>query len=771
MTTSKFQPLLFLSLIFSLALPLNAQWRTTEAPFGGVHIISLDNENIIYVDVNTLSSTNLPEEVIATDGAGRFYTGKFDGKESYVIDDLPNNLNLKVYYINEKGQARAIGQVETSYYEDELLPITMPFHRHLKQRIREGKMSLGSIVDHVMNSSFSRFEKASFLQRYVLKGNEEASIDAIFVSSAKEVAEVNLKTTKNKCSCERLTVLPEFELEPGDIRNAVNDGVIYDELVAHVIASDPASSTPNFPIIPELEYYVKGAGPAKLMFSYSDGYKRNRNEAFGGTINSSGASGESLPTDTLRPDLSQSITQVVTLFCDGGAQDIPDCACEKDVELSWFYESRVHTRAFRHNTSGTRRALAIGEDLGIAFYIQEPREVRDEPAPIVVEVVGTAVNRNESSCNADANRDWIGSGAVAAASFAGLVFSFTNDNLSSSMNVNNLRAVLVNQTLTQLGSFIEELDSPLPATDNCNAEVQATPGAVIPQSTIRSLKLYPNRTLFWGISSGARMVNRGTRSWESEVVISSDFYITAEFPSGKNSGGEVEDCCTATNYAYFWNRTIEAPRPPQVNLPSYTPTLPLAPASDQVELRSKVARAFTSNSGSSLYRFAINGRGDYTVRSDYGTLTSMLRSDRDFCKLAVIDTVGGVVGPLPPGKNFAGVSSVDDNWGGRVMFQPLSFQVERISDVFALASKQKKHLLKASQIRLFDISGRALGQLPLSMLPELLREDVSEQEVYTGLFKRISKVPQTLPSGVYILSVNLLTSEGEVLKSYKYFNR
>jgi hypothetical protein len=743
----------------------------SEVLFGGAHIVSLDDGNIVYVEVKRTWQTRLPEKIFAIDGKGGLYEGKYDEKDHFVIDNLPDNLSLKLFYLNNRGQAKSIGRVETSYYEDELLPISMPLHRHLKQLVRENEMSLGSIVNHVMNSRFSRVEKASFLQRYVLKGNEEASIDAIFVSSAKEVAETNLKRAKSKCSCERLTVLPEFELEPGDIRNAINDGIIYDELIAHVIASDPSSSTPNFPIIPELEYYVKGAGPAKLMFSYSDGYKRNRNEAFGGIINSSGASGESLPTDTLRPDLSQSITQVVTLFCNGGAQEIPDCACEKDVELSWFYESRVHTRAFRHNTSGTRRALAIGEDLGIAFYIQEPREIREESAPIVVEVVGSAVNRSESSCNADANRDWIGSGATAVAAFAGLIFSFTNDNLSSSMNVNNLRAVLVNQTLTQLGSFIEELDAPLPATDNCNAEVQVTPGAVIPQSTTKFLKLYPNRTLFWGISSGARMVNRGTRSWESEVVISSDFYITAEFPSGKNSGGEVEDCCTATNYAYFWNRTIEAPRPPQVNLPSYTPTLPLAPASDQIELRSKVARAFNSNSGSSLYRFAINGRGDYTVESDYGTYTSTSRTDRDFCKLAVIDTVGGVVGPLPPGIIDNGGGAPSKDWGSHAVPPLSSFRLEHITDMFALASQQEDNFIKASQVSIYDITGRVLGQASLSTFSGLLRKDVSAQEIYNGVFEKISSSPQNLPSGVYILSVNLLTREGEVMKSYKYFNR
>ena len=763
MSIDKLLLIVLLSPFFFPPTTLNAQSLSTETPFGGVHMISLDSENVIYVDVINSEHAYLPREILATDGAGSFYEGRFDGKDSYIINNLPDNQSLKVYYVNSRGKATAIGRVETSYYEDELLPITMPLHVHLKQLVRENRMSMGAVVDHVINSEFSRAEKASFLQRYILKGKEEPSIGAIFNAVEKFAAGAIREKLQSKCNCERLTVLPEFELEPGDIRNAVNDGVIYDELIAHVVASDPSSSTPGFPIIPELEYYVAGAGPAKLMFSYSDGYKRNRNEAFGGIINSSGASGESLPTDTLRPDLSQSITQVVTLFCDGGAQDIPDCACEKDVELSWFYESRVHTRAFRHNTSGTRRALAIGEDLGIAFYIQEPRDIREDP---VVEIVGSAVNRSESSCNADANRDWIGSGAVAAASFAGLIFSFTNDNLSGSMNVNNLRAVLVNQTLTQLGSFIEELDAPLPTSDNCNAEVQITPGGVIPQSTTKLVKLYPNRTLFWGISSGARMVNRGTRSWESEVVISSDFYITADFPSGKNSGGDVEDCCSSTNYGYFWNRTIEAPRPPQTNLPSYSPTLPLSPASDQTELRSKVARAFNANSGSSLYRFATNGRGDFTVESDYGTLTSSNRADRDFCKLSVIDTVGGIFGPLG-GKSGPAIVSTE---GSSTTVQTYR-EVGRIADAFSLASRLKNNFAKASSIRVYDVSGRLVGNLPLTAFPELLREDVSDQEVYAGVFENVWRKTQAVPPGVYIISIFLRTNEEEVLKSYKYFHR
>lgn len=619
-----------------------------------------------------------------------------------------------------------------------------------------------------MNSRFSTAEKASFLQRYVLKGEEFDNVRSIFNASAKIAAEVMGKSSENKCSCERLTVLPEFEIEPGDIRNAVNDGIIYEELVAHVIHSQPASSTPGFPVIPELEYYVVGAGPAKLMFSYSDGYKRNRNEAFGGTVNSSGASGDDLPEDAIRPDLSQSITQVVTLFCDGGAQDIPDCTCEKDVELSWFYESRVHTRAFRHNTSGTRRALAIGEDIGIAYYIQEPVDVSDDP---VVEIVGTAVNRNESSCNADANRDWIGSGATAAAAFAGLIFSFTNDNLSGSMNVNNLRAALTTQALTQLGMFIDELDSPLPAMDNCNAEVQATPGAVIPQSTFRLLKLYPNRTLFWGVASGARMVNRGTRSWESEVVISSDFYITAEFPSGANTSGNIEDCCSATNYGYYWNRTIEAPRPPQANLPNYSPTLPLQPASDQIELRSKVARAFASNSGQSLYRFSENERGDFTVEADYGTLTSSARTDRDFCQLAVIDTVGREVGPIEDGGGRRFTGHIEGDARNRVSKKTAPLYLGNIAEVFVLGSRQINSHIKASQIRVYDVAGRFIGQLPLNSFPELLREDVSNQEVYKSIFEETGNISGRIPSGVYIVSINLFTEDGDVLKSYKYFNR
>jgi len=605
-------------------------------PFKSVNVVSLEAGNSVYVDVDSRYDRKLPDIIFAVDASGKPYKSGRLKAGQYVFEKLANNLTITVFYNDLSGTAKGIGEINTSYYEEEDIPVSREMHRELRALIHTQKMSFQSIYEHVSSAPLSWAEKASFLQRYFLDGEKVSDLMDVFYQTEKKISNPTNKMVT--CRCKQLVVLPEFVLNPGDIMNAVDNGRIALGPVTHVIHHDPGSSTPNFPIMPELEYFVWGAGPSKLMFSYSDGYKRQNNVNFGGSVGQNLASNNPSITDTLNTTLSQNIAQTFTLLCGGGEQDIPDCDCEKDVTLGWFYESHIDTRASLLNSNGTRRAVALGEDAAIAYYI------RDDPRDSVpiMNIVGSTVNRNQSMCNAETNNDWVGSGLATVASLAGLAYTFTDTSLNGTA-ANAVRVALINQAVTQLGNFIDDLNQPIAIVNDCIPNIQVEPGGLIsPATSLRRVKILPNKTLIFGISSGARMVNTGVKSWQSEVVIRSDFYLAAHFPSGRNSGKGEPDCCSTANLGYYWGKVVPEIGPPSLIVPDYDPTFSLAPPSDQTELRSAIARFFRSQVGGN-YPMNINRRGDYTVDYDYGTLVGSSRLDRDFCTLLIPDTIGGVI--------------------------------------------------------------------------------------------------------------------------------
>lgn len=442
---------------------------------------------------------------------------------------------------------------------------------------------------------------------------------------------------ENKCGCRGVTILPEFELTPGDIMNATANGTIFirgfEDYFPDPIENEQGDFV--FEEVRKVEFFGLGAGPTKLFYSYSDGYKENHNEWYGISTNGSTVAEDPNDINVGQTELTRSITQTVSLYCTNiNPQEPEECTCEKSVRANFFYESQVETRAFTHSSSGgNKRSVAIGEDVAIAYYMREVINSEGEAEPQVI-VLRTAENRESNTCNANANNDWQANAVGTVLSFAGLAATFWVDGVSSSNNVNVLRGQIFTQLVPQVTGLINNLDSPLPETNDCGATID-TDLRVIPMGTRTpsTLKLLPDQTIMFGINSGARMVNRGMRSWESEVSIRSNFALTVEVPGGRFSGSNNSSCCSPESFGFYWNRSFlpseipnfftEGERAPRI--------VSFDPPSDQIEIRSRTARILSVLAGPSYYDLDIDERGDFTVNFDYASVTGRDRLDQNFC--------------------------------------------------------------------------------------------------------------------------------------------
>ncbi|MBC6994863.1 hypothetical protein QWY85_19090 [Neolewinella lacunae] len=607
--------------------------------FGIPQIINLHSgERIVFSPENPNDLLGITA-VMFESGKGK--SGEAKLQNGYFAIDLASvDPTTTIFYTDRCGNERLIRLGKDIVKADYWYSASRSFHDFLKDAYNnKGYIETEALLDLVLTSDYNPVEKASFVQHHFLSGKPVFEFEDLL---SREQVLKHLKGQNGekvaKCDCSGLSVPAEYQLSPGDIRNAEGPNGFY-ELGQNTGQPNPrhvANLNGR-----ELEFFQGGVGPAKTWFAYSDGWKRDGGDFWGGEVGNSNASATPAVTDALLPNFGARIGQIFTLICSGGATRVdPNCQCEKEVEIRWFYESTIDVRAQKLQSGNGNRAVAIGEDVAVAYSVQE----NGPNINPTLFIPGVLRNFNSAACESNPNDSWIGDALqltfLVAATVASIVFGGdlvgTTPSVPEQTALLAVQSGLVNQTIAQVGELLDGQPAQMVPAATCGVNAQGTPSQLV--ATPKEYVLEPGKSLYVGIMSSARMVSRGTRSWQSEVIIKSDFYLTAFLPAGALSGNNEPDCCDPNVQAFYWSHSFDPSLVQHNYIPA--PEFSFIPPSDKTELRSKVAREIFAASPRNEFRLTPDERGDFSVPFDYAHLIGRSKFSANFCNIGFTGSDG-----------------------------------------------------------------------------------------------------------------------------------
>ncbi|MEM6398447.1 MAG: hypothetical protein AAF741_19010 [Bacteroidota bacterium] len=583
--------------------------------------LKIRGDNQCYLYVKSLKEATPPTVIYAKDNNGALYQSDPIEENYYRFTNLPDNATFKVLAFGEEGQVFSGPDFVTNHLDGDFIPVDATFYRTFRSWIKRGDFNKTGQFSAVLSVDAPEFAIASFVQRYYYKGADASSVMELL-----NPISIGSQARSNEgCECEGVSVPPNFIFDPGFVPANGTSATISPGLVTYVTDSR------------KLEYYTQNAGPAKMWFGYSDGWREDRNEWWGRTIgynptNEDGPGGGGnmpIPDNTQQTGLGQRAIQSFLLFCNGGTFEIPDCDCTKDIRIGWGYNSSIDVRAQLGSASGSKRSIAIGEDIAVAWSVQE--RVNEEP---VFDFIAGINNMEGISCTQDPNPAYTSGivgffGSLGLLAAGAVTFGNALDDISgpAQVAVINLGANLTNQAVQSAGNWLS--NSPTVTTGNCpNIITQNIPQRFDEQ---KIYQLRPNMSLQAGIAARTTMVSRGMRSWQSEVTIRSNFRLQAFLPADRNTSDPGSDCCLPRMLGYYWNKTL--PQPPN-NMINFQPQLSFAPPIPESEIREDIASFFIAITFGNPFSLGFNQMGQYTVSNDFGILRAR-KLDAALCALEV----------------------------------------------------------------------------------------------------------------------------------------
>jgi hypothetical protein len=521
----------------------------------------------------------------------------------YEFFDLSTEVPYTFFYVSQDQQVIGIGESRAKHLKGDWIDISLDFHHMLRDWMLIDDPSKEALYDAVVNSRFDEFSKAAFLQKYFYGGEEFSSVEDIL--SEKNLAKYDYDKSLMTCSCNGVRVPARYRIEPGFIPDIFTNGLIQpDRRLPFVHELDQN----------KLEYYTQSTGPAKLWIAYSDGRKENINQWYGGSVGSLAAENEDPDSNEDVNALSQRITQVFTQLCTSNIGDLSQCNCIREVDLHFFYESTVNVYAEIGSGSGNKRSSAIGEDIAVAFTIQE--KIVDGERTADFNYIAGFQNLESTTCNVDINTQFNTALGQTLGALGGLGATLVIGTGTTGSNqqqlINGLRSQFITQIVAQGATLFTNPRAP--STTPCT-QVTASEPKVIDVPALYSLK--PQEPLYASIASGAQMVSTGMRSWQSDVVIASDFYLTANFPGGLEVNNN-SDCCTSKSYGFYWGKSLDGEL--ATNNVHVSERFNYLPPSFTFEIRELLSTSFSSSSFVIEGDFIFNEYGARTVPFDYGTL-------------------------------------------------------------------------------------------------------------------------------------------------------
>ncbi len=670
--------------------------------------ITLESGNECYIFLKEAQEATPPSVVYARGEDGRLVISDPIENATYRFRDLKDG-SYDAFSFDVEGNVVSLGNFSTSFVPGGFLSIDAPFYQQIRAWKDAGKLTREKLFDAIRSADMPSEAVASVLQRYFYKGEVFESIAAIF--STGDSYEQKVSKSAMTCNCEGVSVPPNFIFNPGYVPE---DGVST-SIVPGAISYDDDYN--------KLEYYTQNAGPAKMWYAYSDGWREDRNELFGatigfdpGAINPDGGTPDPSPPTTDQ-GMAQRIAQSFMLVCDGGAFEIPNCECKQDIRIRWEYNSVISTRAETGSGSGTKRSVAAAEDIAIGYAAQE----MGVGIPPTVTVAGGFRNFASNTCNAVVTDNFtsnfpgflIRTGILIA---GGLLVGDGFGDLPPPAQAGVIQAgATIGNGLANNGSLFNTTEY----SGNCSSTIDRTRQFV----QMIPFQLEPNKALIVGIGAESQMTSRGMRSWQSEVTLRSNFSLAAFLPEGVNAGSAKEGCCFPRRQGYYWTKTLDVP---DNNMVDYQPILSFAPPQTDFELRNDLANWYCSIvfDCQRVWNFPfVDGRR--VVDRDYRYILSARLLGNESCILPTVPS-----DPFPGGTIFGGGGFTTPTGG---------------------AADSRNSVL------VYSIDGKMIRAFHPSVFT--VAEDVrTESELMLVAQEALSQSQVSLPAGIYIVrfpNVNL----------------
>ncbi len=573
--------------------------------------VTLEKYAECYITVNDAASTYFSDQLVVTDQFETKYVAVFYEKgQHFHISNLPLGRDFSVSYFNDCGKKTLLGHFKSSYESGRLLPVSASLYELIAQLSINSGSQPNTYREILSSSDVPDFEKASFFQRYFLKGKAVNVMADLFDES------LVLEKTARGCNCEQ--VLHQFFLNPGELDyirgNVLDEGPILEEDAN------------------KLEFQLHTAGAAKAWRAYSDGGRESRNTPFGGAVGANGAtvtdvsSLSDLPNDfTLESRIS------MNLFCNAGATP-ENCGCNKIARSRIFYESQIGVRSQIGSGSGEKNAFAAGEDIALAYQLK-----RDGTATGEFTFLGGFVNTARDSCGQMPNSEFWSSAISATFGIATLVATIIVGD-SSSTAFGPTQVMLVDEIGDDIADIFTTSSTINSGECSSQLQVQLAPSRLDLQPDIT---LQPNIPTEIGIATRARLISMGMRSWQSEVTLASGFSIATVHPAGLASSRDDEECCLDRTEVSYISRSFDASIP-LANL--------IPPVSSQLNLQVDAA-SFIRSRANDNFDFLGDRLGRYYTQYEFGTALASRRFDDEKCQLK--PSVDTIIGPaIIGGKAF-----------------------------------------------------------------------------------------------------------------------
>lgn len=650
--------------------------------------------------------------------SGDVSTGIYLPEEDVVLFDnlLPQTAYSVILHAEEE---YVIGEFNTDFATGNMLSVSetmFSLTANLGFRPSLGREEVFLTVRSANN--LSKFEKASFIQRYFLKGKAVTSIDYLLSNSLLE----DNPNTKKSLSCDCENVVTSFRTAPG-LTN-VNSGILQE---GNWQVEDDVN---------KLEYHLRSSGIAKAWRAYSDGGRETRNRLFGGVV---GTMGQAI-TDVgnlggLPNTFSQQSYIRLNLFCNGGGTLRP-CDCEKEVKAKLFYESHLYLRTEVGGGSGTKSAEASAQDIAVAYLLE-----RDGTSSGSFTLIGGFNNAAQLTCNQEPNPAFLQNIEGAISGLLPIAALFFGDTPSGSDIIEEITPELIS-------SLIGLITTPaqLPPTGDCNVYNQT--GAHPTIDAEPTFTLTPNQPVEVGIAAQSRLLSTGMRSWQSEAILKSDYFLAIVQPGGEASSTKG-DCCTPRTTASYMAKAL-----PTLLL---MPDVPyITPLNSQATLQAWVADYIINTSNGNYYDFPTNSTGNVTTPFEWGFAVARRQRPYLSCQLIEVNPTGPIYpgGTIVDGGNFTGEETSNTKGSQRK---------------YSASSSSDKNIVYPStsfHLDFYTVDGKKLSTEAFDHFDK--DNDYSEMELFSKAQQFLQK--SSLPKGLYFVRV-LNHNTKTVMKTLKVLHQ
>jgi hypothetical protein len=707
---------IFAALFFSVSMvaqvepPTNSylggfQPKTADcesANFSSVVPLKINGDYRLYATTEE-ENRFFPEDIWVEDSDGATYEVTFDEKNgAYTSEKLPQGKAVILKYFDGCLNVVEDKSAVTEYTLGQILQVSNKLFSLVVDINALEKRSYDDILSSILsNSTVDDLEKLSFIQQYLLKGGSLNSTELKGIDQHS-----GYQKLKDDCNC--TVVSTYFTNTPGTHLQMEQD-----DPGSRIITTDQSVDMVN-----ELEFNLRSSGPAKLWHLYSDGWKRTRDTWWGGAIGAQvGRDDRGFPSVdpiqdiylndglSLPAEFVQNTSIRMILTCNNGVQT-EECGCAKQIQPLAMYESEIGVRTqVLDGGGGTKRAMAYGEDAAILY-----RQVMTGPNAGEFELMGADLFQMSSSCNSDVNPDFFSSILSVIEDVALIAVSFADTTSNPIDNIGNQISELLGSvdTLTNTPRRI--------VSGDCGFEANSRRYEFTPEPFF----LRPSEIVQFALASRSRGLSMGMRSWQSEVLIKSDFRLALFQPRGTQTirtddEEERVQCCTERASVSWIYGLIEQ----QSDVPTVNMGLGSEPISSHFDMRASLGDALQVQiSENGLLPF-INGR--FVVPSQWGSIVGK-RTAKEGCQVIVYDDgPGGIYGPI----DLLGRGTASDD-EGRFNKNDESYNCQHT---------------------VYSIDGKKIG----TVAAKLIIDEFGEKSLNTSLINEWLQ-NSSLPSGVYLVS-------------------